>query len=62
MIRVRRKTKYENRYHPKMGRIKTRVTRVYQTLFGVIPIKKLHHYRGTYYGEVKDVSECKLGR
>jgi len=59
MFGVKRKTKYENRYHPKMGRLKCRVTRVYKTIFG-IPYTELHAYRETYYGEVKDLKDCKL--
>jgi hypothetical protein len=57
MIGIKRKTRYENRYHPNMGRLKCRVTRIYKTLFG-IPIKEIYAYRETYYGEVKDLDEC----
>ena len=60
MIRIRRKTKYENRFHPKMGRIKCKVTKIQKILLGIIPLKTLHHYRETYYGKVKDVDTCKL--
>jgi hypothetical protein len=56
---LKRKTKLENRYHPKMGRLKCRVTRVYKTIFG-IPYKQIHAYRETYYGKVKELDECKL--
>lgn len=61
MIKIKRKTKYENRYHPSMGRLKGKVTTIYKTLFG-IPFKVIHKYRETYYGEVKDCIDCKLHR
>jgi len=47
------------RYHPKMGSLVTHVTRIQKALFG-IPFKTLHKYRDTYYGDVKDCSECRL--
>lgn len=61
MFGIKRKTKYENRYHQKMGRLKCRVTRVYKTIFG-IPYKEVHAYRETYYGEVKELDDCKLNK
>ena len=42
-----------------MGRLTTYVTRIQKTFLG-IPIKTLHKYRNTYYGEVKDCSDCRL--
>lgn len=42
-----------------MGRLQCNVTKIYKTLLG-IPIKKLYHYRETYYGEIKDVKDCDL--
>ena len=59
MFGIKRKTKYENRYHKKMGRLKCQVTRIYKTFFG-IPYKQIHAYRETYYGEVKDLEDCAL--
>lgn len=61
LIEVKRKTTYENRYHKKMGRLKSKVIRVRLTFLG-IPIKTLHKYRETYYGEIKDVEDCILSR
>lgn len=58
-ISVKRRTKQEARFHPKMGVLSTNVTRIQQTIFGV-PIKTLHKYRETYFGEVKDCKECKV--
>jgi len=57
MIRVRRKTVYENRYHPKMGSLSVQVTRIKKAFLG-ISYKTLHKYRETYSGEVKDCREC----
>lgn len=61
MIKVKRKTKYENRYHPNMGRIRVKVTSIYKTFLG-IPYKIIHRYRETYYGEVKDINDCNLDK
>lgn len=61
MFRIKRKTKYENRYHPKMGRLKCRVTRIYKTFLG-IKFRVLHKYRETYYGEIKSCYECNLSK
>ena len=59
LISIRRKTRTENRYSPKMGRLITKVTYIKKTLFGV-PFKTLHTYRETYYGEVKALEDCNL--
>lgn len=59
LIEVKRKTKYENRFSKKMGRLTTKNTYIKKYFFG-IPIKTLHKYRGTYYGEVKDCNDCVL--
>lgn len=56
---IKRKTKYESRFHPKMGELNCKVTRVYKTIFGV-PYREVHAYRETYYGEVKDLDNCNL--
>lgn len=62
VIEVKRKTKFENRYSHKMGRLIARVTSIKLFLFGVIPIKTLHRYRSTYYGKVKSDNECRLDK
>lgn len=59
IIKIKRVSKYENRFHPNMGKLRTRVTRIYKTLLG-IPYKVIYEYRETYYGEIKDLDECKL--
>ncbi|MDG1731119.1 MAG: hypothetical protein P8K68_00540 [Algibacter sp.] len=59
IIQIKRKTIIEKRYSVKMGELITKVTYVKKCLFG-LPIKTLHKYRGTYYGEVKDCNDCKL--
>ena len=56
---VRRKTKTEKRYSQKMGMLTTKVTYVKKYLAG-IPVKTLHKYRETYYGNVKDCEDCNL--
>jgi len=58
-IYVKRKTKYENRFGKKMGRLEAQVTYIKKYLMGV-PIATLHKYRETYYGEVKDCKDCVL--
>jgi hypothetical protein len=61
VIRIERKTKIEKRFTPKMGLLHTPVTYVRKMLLG-IPIETLYKYRQTYYGEVKDCSDCLLQR
>lgn len=61
LIRIKRNTRNEKRYNSKMGILYTRVTYIKEVVFG-IPIRTLHKYRETYYGEIKDCSECNLAR
>ncbi len=42
-----------------MGRLTTKVTYIKKYVAGV-PVKTLHKYRETYYGEVKDCEACQL--
>lgn len=56
---VKRNTQYERRYSPKMGELTTKVTYIKRYIFGM-PVKTLHKYRETYYGEVKDCNNCML--
>lgn len=62
ILSVIRKSKFENRYSPKMGRLVTRVTYIKLFLFNFLPIKTLYKYRETYYGEVKNVKDCNLNK
>ena len=62
LFKVKRKTKLENRYSKKMGRLITSVTTIKIYFLGIIPIKTLQKYRETYYGEVKDIEDCKLDK
>ncbi|MDD7887038.1 hypothetical protein [Flavivirga sp. 57AJ16] len=59
ILNIKRKTKYEKRHTVKMGELTTKVTYIKKYLFG-LPIKTLHKYRETYYGEVKDCNDCIL--
>jgi hypothetical protein len=59
ILKVKRKSIYERRYTAKMGELTTRVTYIKKHLFGW-PVKTVHKYRETYYGRVKDCSECQL--
>jgi len=59
LIRVTRRTKQENRFAPKMGRVNAKVTYIKKQFLG-IPVATLHKYRETYYGEVKDCCDCQL--
>lgn len=58
-LQVKRKTKTENRYSAKMGKLTTKVTYIKKYLTG-IPLKTIHKYRDTYYGEVKSCKDCNL--
>ena len=60
IFKVKRKHRFENRYHPNMGRINVKVTSIKLYLFGIIPIKTHYKYRETYYGEIKDCEDCNL--
>ncbi|MFT5077329.1 MAG: hypothetical protein ACJAX7_002395 [Saprospiraceae bacterium] len=59
IIEIKRKTKTEKRYSKKMGELTTKVTYVKKYFMG-LPVKTLHRYRETYYGEVKDCNDCIL--
>ncbi len=59
IIYIKRETTYEKRYSIKMGELTTKVTYIKKYLLG-LPVKTLHKYRETYYGEVKDCNDCML--
>jgi len=59
IIQIKRKTSYEKIHSVKMGQLTSKVTHIKKYLFG-LPIKTLHKYRETYYGEVKDYKDCIL--
>jgi hypothetical protein len=59
IIDIKRNTKIEKRYSVKMGELTTKVTYVKKYFLG-LPIKTLHKYRETYYGEVKNCDDCML--
>ena len=61
LISIRRETKPEERFTPKMGLFQTKVTYIKKQFLN-IPIKTLYKYRETYYGEVKDCEDCNLAR
>ncbi len=59
IITIKRITTQEKRHTVKMGELFTKVTYIKKYLFG-LPIKTIHKYRETYYGEVKACEECLL--
>jgi hypothetical protein len=59
IINIKRNTKTEKRYSMKMGELTTKVTYIKKYFMG-LPVKTLHKYRETYYGEVKDCDDCVL--
>ncbi|NKI25596.1 hypothetical protein HCG49_03360 [Arenibacter sp. 6A1] len=61
LINISRKTRNEKRFNPKMGILNAKVTYIKKVILG-IPIKTLHRYRETYYGEIKDCKNCVLSR
>ncbi|MFS4416531.1 hypothetical protein [Maribacter sp. 2307ULW6-5] len=61
LMNVERITKTEKRYTKKMGILHTKVTYIRKRLL-IFPLKTLHKYRNTYYGEVKDCEQCLLSR
>lgn len=56
-----RKSRFENRYHPNMGRLRAQVTRIQRHILGV-PFKTIHKYRETYSGEIKDCEDCEISK
>ena len=59
ILYVKRKTTIEKRYSASMGELTTKVTYIKKYLLGM-PLKTIHKYRETYYGEVKDCNDCFL--
>ncbi|MDC7994585.1 hypothetical protein [Altibacter sp. HG106] len=59
LVTVRRKTKQEKRFSEKMGILTANVVYI-QKRFLNIPVKTVHKYRETYYGEIKDCKSCSL--
>lgn len=59
LLYIKRKTKTENRFSQKMGRLITKVTYIKKHFLG-LPVKTIHKYRETYYGEVKNCDDCHL--
>lgn len=57
IIDIKRKTKTEKRYSKKMGELTAKVTYIKKRFLG-LPIKTLHKYRETYYGEMKNCDDC----
>ncbi|MGI9527441.1 MAG: hypothetical protein ACR2MS_10065 [Weeksellaceae bacterium] len=61
MIKIKRRTRHESRFHPKMGALTTPVTKISKTVLG-IPVHTVHEYRTTYHGKVKDCETCELNK
>ncbi len=61
LISIKRETKPEARFTPKMGLLQTNVTYIRKQFLN-IPFKTLYKYRETYYGEIKDCNDCNLAR
>jgi hypothetical protein len=59
IVYIKRQTNYEKLHTVKMGELTTKVTSIKKYFFG-IPLKTLHKYRETYYGQVKDYDDCML--
>lgn len=59
LLYIKRKTKTEKRYSAKMGMLTTKVTYIKRYFIG-LPIKTMHKYRETYYGQVKSCDDCIL--
>ena len=59
LISIKRETKLEDRFTPQMGLLHAKVTYIKKYVLG-LPVKTLHKYRETYYGEVKDSKDCML--
>ena len=61
LFSIYRHTQTEPRYHKNMGRLLTTVTTIKRAFLG-IPYETLHKYRETYYGKIKNCSDCMLSK
>ncbi|MDO1502506.1 hypothetical protein Q2T40_20415 [Winogradskyella maritima] len=61
LISIKRQTQTEARFSTKMGTLEAKVTYIKKQFLN-IPIKTLHKYRETYYGEIKDCEDCVIAR
>ncbi|NNE78427.1 MAG: hypothetical protein HKN31_15295 [Pricia sp.] len=59
LLYIKRKTETEKHYTLKMGMLTTKVCYIRKYFLG-LPIKTLHKYRKTYYGQVKNYEDCFL--
>lgn len=59
IIKIKRISKQEKYYSSAMGILNSKVTYIKKYVLG-FPIKTIHKYRETYYGEVKDCEDCNL--
>jgi hypothetical protein len=59
VLYIKRKTKTEKRYSNSMGMLTTNVIYIKRYFLG-LPLKTLHKYRETYYGQVKNCDDCVL--
>lgn len=61
LFSISRTRKLESRYHEKMGFLHTWVTYIKKSFLG-IPVKTIHKYRETYFGQIKDCKDCELSK
>jgi hypothetical protein len=61
LVYIKRTTRTEKRYSKQMGRLMTDVTYIRKYVLGW-PVRTLHKYRETYYGEVKACGDCILSK
>ena len=59
IIQIKRSTKQEKYYSSAMGILNSKVIYIKKHVLG-FPVKTIHKYRETYYGEVKDCGDCNL--
>jgi hypothetical protein len=59
IVYIKRKTINEKRHSVSMGELTTKVTYIKKYFLG-FPLRTIHKYRETYYGEVKDCNDCLL--
>lgn len=59
LIKIKRTSKQQKYYSSAMGMLNSKVIYIKKYVLG-IPVKTIHEYRETYYGEVKDCDDCNL--
>ena len=59
VVHIKRRTKTKKQYNERIGLLTTKITYIKKYFIGV-PIKTVHQYGRTYYGQGKKSDDCFL--